>query len=348
MVRVGIAGIGFMGMIHYLAYEKARGVKTHAIQSSNSKKRSGDWRGIQGNFGPSGAQMELGKVRAYVEFDELLSDPAIDVVDLCTPPGTHAEMAIAALRSGKHVFCEKPIALTTRDAKRMVQAAQKSGKQLMIGHVLPFFPEFSFARKAIVSGKYGRLLGAHFKRIISDPLWIKDFYNPNTVGGPLLDLHIHDAHFIRLVHGLPKAVSSAGRMRGEVVEFVESRFEYEDPNILISATSGVINQQGRAFAHGFEVHLEKATLLFDFAVIGGQPRLLMPLTVLNHQGKVVEPKLAPGDPISSFVAELTEMARAVRTDTLSEILDGELALDALAMCHAETTSVIKRKRVQLR
>jgi len=64
MVRVGIAGIGFMGMIHYLAYEKVRGARVVAVQSSSAKKRSGDWRGIQGNFGPPGRRMDLGKIKA--------------------------------------------------------------------------------------------------------------------------------------------------------------------------------------------------------------------------------------------------------------------------------------------
>ncbi len=135
---------------------------------------------------------------------------------------------MAAFKAGKHVLCEKPIALTTADAQRMVKAATASGKQLLIGHVLPFFPEYAFAREAIVSGRYGKLLGGHFKRIISDPQWLKDFFNPQKVGGPVIDLHIHDAHFIRLVCGMPKGVFSRGRMRGDVVEYVDTQFLFDD------------------------------------------------------------------------------------------------------------------------
>ena len=127
-------------------------------------------------------------------------------------------MTIAALRAGKHVFCEKPIALKPADATRMVRRPSRRASCLMIGHVLPFFPEYRFAYEAIQSGKYGRILGGHFKRIISDPPWLPDFYNPQKVGGPMLDLHVHDAHFIRLVCGMPRAVQSVGTMRGEVVE----------------------------------------------------------------------------------------------------------------------------------
>ena len=111
----------------------------------------------------------------------------------------------------------------------MVKTAEAAGKQLMIGQVLPFFPEYAFAYEAVRSGKYGRLLGGHFKRVISDPQWLKDFYDPKKVGGPMLDLHVHDAHFIRLLCGMPKAVFTSGRMRGEVAEYFTSQFLFDDP-----------------------------------------------------------------------------------------------------------------------
>src|SRR5262249_23677686 len=101
MVRIGIAGIGFMGMIHYLPAAKLRGAKVTAVQSRDVKKRAGDWRGIRGNFGPPGTQMDLGKVKRHEHFDDLLADD-IDLVDICTPTHLHEEMAIAALKAGKH------------------------------------------------------------------------------------------------------------------------------------------------------------------------------------------------------------------------------------------------------
>ena len=132
------------------------------------------------------------------------------------------------------------------DATRMVRTAEKAKRQLLIGHVLPFMPEYAFAYEAISGGKYGRAAGGNFKRVISDPLWIKDFYDPRKVGGPVVDLHIHDAHFIRLVCGMPSAVFSTGRMRGESVEFIDTQFLYPGKRLAVAATSGVINQQGRS------------------------------------------------------------------------------------------------------
>ncbi len=340
MLRVGIAGIGFMGMIHFLCYRKVAGVKVAALCEKEEKRLTGDWRGIKGNFGPAGTMMDISGMATYRELDEMLANPAIDVVDICLPPALHCPVALAALAAGKHVFCEKPIALRPADANKMVAAAKRAGKQLLVGHVLPFFPEYAFAHEAIRSGKYGRLLGAQLKRIISDPQWLPDFYNPNKVGGPLLDLHVHDAHFIRLTCGMPTAVWSRGRMRGEVVEFVQTQFMFDDPSLVVGAMSGALAQQGRSFTNSFEIYLERATLLFDFAVIGDQPTVSTPLTVLDDKGKVQRPKLPLGDPLAGFVNEMKEVVRSIRTGKPSPILGGELARDAVLLCQKQTQSVV--------
>lgn len=340
MVNVGIAGLGFMGMIHYLAYQRVRGAKVRAICETIPQRLAGDWRSIKGNFGPQGKKMDLAGVAAYTKIEQMLADPKIDMIDVCLPPSAHAEVTVAALKAGKHVLCEKPIALKTADAARMVKAAEKAGKQLSIGHVLPFFSAYNFAYKAITGGKYGRLLGGNFNRVISDPLWLKDFYDPEGCGGPMIDLHIHDAHFIRLIFGMPESVQSVGRMRGRVAEFFNTQFIFEDPSLVVTATSGVINQQGRPFTNGFEIHLEKATLVFD-------SWMEQPLTVLAADGRVMKPKLREGDEIDAFAAELTEAARAARTNTPSELLDGELARDALILGQKQTQSIERRRAVKV-
>lgn len=341
MVHVGIVGIGFMGMTHYLAYKKVPGAKVSAICTRDKKKLAGDWRSIQGNFGPPGEMMDLGPIARYENWEALLADPKIDLVDICLPPKMHADMAVAALRAGKHVICEKPIALSTAEAKRMVKTAQQAGRMLLIAHVLPFVPEFAFVRQAAESGKYGRLLGGNFERIIADPLWLKDFYDPASVGGPVVDLHIHDAHFIRLLWGMPKSVQTIGRTRGGTVEFFNTQFNYDD-DTLVTATGGVIHQQGRSFTHGFEIYFEKATVSYDSAVLDGQAVTGTPLTVLTSRGRVEHPKLRE---IDGFAAELTDAVKAVRTGQPSQLLAGELALDALVLCQKQTESARKRKAV---
>src|SRR5262249_14214000 len=141
MIRIGIVSIGFMGMIHYLAAQKLRDAKVTALCSRDPKKLAGDWRGIQGNFGPPGQQMDLGNIKKYERLSDLLADPEIDLIDVCNPTNLHPETALAALQSGKHVLVEKAIALEAKDAEAMVKAAKKARKLLMVAHVLPFFPE---------------------------------------------------------------------------------------------------------------------------------------------------------------------------------------------------------------
>lgn len=348
MIQVGLVGVGFMGWIHYLAYQKVKGVKLAAVCTRDAKKLAGDWRGIQGNFGPPGEQIDLAGVAKYADLAALLADPAIDLVDICLPPHLHAATAIAALQHGKHVFVEKPLGLTAAECNQMVKAADKAGKQMLVGHVLPYLPEYAAAQKLIAKGKYGKLLGGYFKRVISDPLWIKDFFDPAKVGGPLVDLHVHDAHFIRLLFGMPTAVTSQGRMRGEVVEYCNTQFQFADPVLAVSATSGVINQQGRPFTHAFEIHLEKATLFFEFAALANGKNIVTPLTILSHHGAVEYPTMPPGDSmLNAFEAEIKEVAASLKRGTPSAILSGDLARDAIILCQKQQAAIKTRKTVKV-
>jgi predicted dehydrogenase len=338
MVNVGIAGLGFMGMTHYNAYKRVAEAEVVAICETDPVRRGGDWTSIKGNFGPQGEVVDLSGVATYGQIEELVADPNVDLVDICLPPNLHAAASIAASRGGKHVLCEKAIALQVEDAAAMVNAAEESGKLLMIAHVLPFVPEYHFAYQKIVSGEYGKLLGGNFVRVISDPLWLKDFYEPKGCGGPMIDLHIHDAHFIRLICGMPQAVRSVGRMRGEVAEYFNTQFLFEDKGLVVTATSGVIQQQGRPFTHGYEIQLEKATLLFESFTE-------TPLTVLDSNGEVVRPELGSGDMLEAFPLELAEAARSVEQNTPSKLLDGTLARDALILGQRQTESIVKRETV---
>ena len=339
MINVGVVGIGFMGWIHWLAYKAVKGIRVAGICTRNRKRLAGDWRGIQGNFGPPGERVDLAGVRTFEEIGALLDDPSIDLVDICLPPHLHVGVAIKALAAGKHVFCEKPMALTAADCDRMVDAAQQSGKQLLVGHVLPSFPEYAEMKRIIDAGTHGKLMGGSFKRVISDPAWLEGFYDPARIGGPLVDLHVHDAHLIRLLFGMPESVTSQGRMRGEVVEYCETQFRFPDASRVVSAASGVINQQGRSFTQGFEIHLEKATLQYEFAVVDGKPRLFIPLTVYDDQGKVLQPDVGDGDPVRAFEAEISEVARSLESGKPSTVLSGDLARDAIVICHKQTEAV---------
>ena len=90
MVRIGLVGIGFMGMIHFLAARKLKGAQVTALCSRDPRKLAGDWTSIQGNFGPRGEQMDLSHLARYSDYSQLLADPAVDLIDLCVPNDDHA------------------------------------------------------------------------------------------------------------------------------------------------------------------------------------------------------------------------------------------------------------------
>ena len=347
MIRVGIAGLGFMGMVHYLTYDKLSRIDVVAICEHDKKRRAGDWTSIKGNFGPPGQKMDLGGISTYSKLEDLISDPSIDLIDITLPPSLHAEVAIDAMKAGKNVFSEKPMSLSESDCRQMVRVSEKTEQKLFVGHVLPFFPEYAWALKAVKSGKYGELLGGSFKRVISDPTWLNHYWSEQHVGGPMLDLHVHDAHFIRLLFGMPSAVRTQGRLRGELAEYWNSHFCFDNHSYVVDATSGVIRQQGRAFNHAFEIHLEKATLVFDFAVIGGEAKYLCPPTVLRNNGRAQGAKLSSGDPMDAFVSELGEVSRCIRNDSESLVLSSELAHDAVVLCHKQTQSLKKNQKVKI-
>jgi predicted dehydrogenase len=343
MIRIGIVGVGFMGMIHYLAAAKLRGGRVTALCSRDEKKLAGDWRGIRGNFGPVGTRMDLGDIKRYPRFEEMCADDEIDLIDICTPTHLHADMACTALRAGKHVLVEKAIALTRKDADAMIQTANKAKRLLMVAHVLPFFPEFAFAAETVRSGVHGRLIGGHFKRIISQPDWSDEISDAGKSGGPALDLHIHDTHFIRYLAGVPRKVFSTGLAPdGRNVTYLTTQYLYGfGPNALaLSCSSGAAAKKGREFVHGFELYLEKATLLYESGT--------QPLTVLTEDGKSKQPKLKGStEATAAFTAELQAAVESVKSGQAHELLRADLARDALVLCQKECQSVLSGTAVAL-
>jgi predicted dehydrogenase len=343
MVRIGIVGVGFMGMIHYLAAAKLRGARVTAICTRDAKKRAGDWRGIRGNFGPAGAWMDLGNIKRYAHFDDMCADADLDLIDICTPTHLHADMARAALRADKHVLVEKAIALTRKDADAMLQTAAKAGKLLMVAHVLPFNPEFAFAAQTIRSGVYGRLLAGHFKRIIAQPDWSADMADAGKTGGPAVDLHIHDTHFIRLIAGVPRKVFSSGVIAGnDTVTYLTTQYLYdsESGKPALSCSSGAVAKKGREFVHGYELYLEKATLLYESGT--------QPLTVLTSDSKVKQPKLKGStEATAAFTAELQAAVEGVKSGREPDLLRAQLARDALVLCQKECQSVLSGNAVSV-
>lgn len=357
MVRIGIIGLGFMGMTHFeganrftddpesgrrrIAGSKLKHGKVTAISTRSPKKLDGDWRSIQGNFGPPGALNDLSSIKTYGDYRDLLVDPEIDLVDVCLPVEQHEQVVLEAIKAGKDVIVEKPISVDLKAANRMVNAADKAGVQLMVAHVLPFFPEFAFALSAVNSGKYGKLKAAHFRRVIAPPAWSSSLSDFRNAGGWGVDLHIHDNHFISTLCGVPRQVFSQGTLIEGFVNHVHSNYVYDDPDLAVSCVSGGIAAQGLAFAHGFEVFLDNATIAFSAGTYDGEWMVDRELTLITNKGKkVTSPKLKGGTEwCSAFTAELQAAVDGVRSGKTPETLSGAMARDALKLCYAEARSV---------
>ncbi|NKB68419.1 MAG: gfo/Idh/MocA family oxidoreductase [Candidatus Latescibacteria bacterium] len=337
MVNIGIVGIGFMGVTHYKAVDKVKGAKVSAICTRDEKKLRGDWRKVQGNFGGGGGVQDLSKVDCYADFDVLLADPKIDLVDICLPTDMHNEFSLKAIAAGKHLLLEKPITVDLPGANRLIAAAKKGGVRFMVAHVLRYFPEFLLIKQLLESGAYGPVLAAHFKRIISRPAWSAPEDLQRT-GGPAIDLHIHDVNFIQYLFGMPQAVTAQGYVgRADTVEYQNTLYHFAEGPQAISAEGGWLAQQGCPFEHGYDVYFEEATLKFNSSW-GVPPQLL------TKDGKVRQPRLPGRD---GFVGELQEAVDAVRQERDSTILSGEEARDSLKLCLKEVQAVKSGRKVRV-
>lgn len=344
MTRIGVVGIGFMGMVHYLSYLRIPGAEVTAVCSRDARRRAGDWTGIKGNFGPAGSQVDLSEVASFASLDEVIACPEVDLVDLCLPPALHADAAVRALEGGKHVFCEKPMAMTVAECDRMMAAAEANGRTLLIGHVLPYFPEYAWALGEIRSGRHGAVLGGTFRRLIADPAWLDNYWDADQVGGPMLDLHVHDAQFIRLAFGMPTVVTTRGSQRSGLPERWHSLFEFKSPGISAHCEGGVVGQPGRPFLHGFEIQLERAALMFEFAVSHPESGVdhaayrCQP-TILDEAGTATPVSLGDGDPMRAFEAELTHVVDVLSNGADPGPLAAAAARDAVEICRLETASL---------
>lgn len=153
-IGIGILGYGFMGKTHTNAFKKISYIswswpppaipKLVAICGRNEEK-------------VSEAALKFGYKGYYTEWDEIVRDKNIDIFDNCSPDDTHHEPSIAALNEGKHVICEKPLAMTVEDAKDMYLAAKKSGKKNMCAHNYRFMPAIRLAKELIEQGYIGNI-----------------------------------------------------------------------------------------------------------------------------------------------------------------------------------------------
>jgi predicted dehydrogenase len=199
-----------MGLAHLKALRSIPGAELTAVCSRDRRKLSGDLSAIQGNLGAAGEHFDFGHIAKYTELDALIGDPKVDAVDICLPTGLHAPVAMAALRAGKHVLVEKPMALDSESCKAMLAAARSANRVLMVAHVLRFFPVYDVLSQSVRSGGLGAPRFAAFRRRCAAPTWSGWLADDKQSGGGAFDLLIHDIDMCLRLFGKPEWVSASG------------------------------------------------------------------------------------------------------------------------------------------
>jgi predicted dehydrogenase len=274
-MKIGIIGLGMMGRTHYEAYQEI-GANVVAVSDQDPKRAAGDLSGTAGNVLEGGvSHLPTDKIRGTTNASELIAMKDVDIVDICVPTTQHVDLAIEALKAGKHVLCEKPLARTSADAEKIAAAARNARGIFMPAMCMRFWPQWSWLKQAVVEQRYGKVLAATFRRVASMPAgWYK---NGAMSGGAALDLHIHDTDFVQHLFGMPRAVSSRGytKTSGEM-DHLATQFLYDDIP-LVTAEGSWCLADGYGFTMQYTVNFEQATADFDLSreqplrlSIGGQ------------------------------------------------------------------------------
>ncbi len=318
MVKIAVAGLGFMGSTHVLALRGVQGAELYAVVSGDERKLSGDLSAIQGNLGGPAGQMDFSNVRKYRSLDQALLDPEIDAVDLCLPTDQHAPATLASLQAGKHVLVEKPLALDGKTADALIREAEDRGRILMTGQVLRFFGSYRAAAELTKNGTLGKVCSGVFRRRCAAPAWSAWLADASRSGGGVFDLLIHDVDYCILLFGRPEAVSAFGcenLPRG--IDFIAARLHYPGgEQVLI--TGGWHNAGAFPFEMEFTIVAEQGTLDYSSSD--------RPLTLYKNSSDAERPEIDTRD---GFEAELQYFADCVKSGSKPLLCPTQDSADAV-------------------
>ncbi|AOM42737.1 Gfo/Idh/MocA family protein [Xenorhabdus hominickii] len=225
-IRVGLIGTGYIGRTHAIAYAQAPTV--FPLKGRLIREMVADMSAEQAHV----QAKALGFRRSTGDWRELVADPNIDVVDICTPNFLHKEMALEAIKYGKHVYCEKPLALNSHDAKQMVEAVARADVKTLVGFNYMKNPTAQLAKEIIANGEIGEIVhfyGTHNEDYMADALspihW--HCFKDQAGFGALGDLAVHIINMAQYLVGEIMTVC------GDMTTVVKARPEKSGSSILI-------------------------------------------------------------------------------------------------------------------
>lgn len=346
-INIGVIGLGFMGSTHVRCYAAAQaaghGCRLSAVADHDPRKLTGA-AGTAGNIATGAAErlFDPGVVRAFERPADLLADSGVHAVSICTHTRTHVDLAIAALRAGKHVLVEKPLALEVASAERLrEEAGRHPGLVCMAAMVMRFWPGWSMVREAVRSREHGALRSLALSRRGSTPTWSGFYADPEQSGGALFDLHVHDSDFVLWCLGTPAAVSSTGDLSHVTTIYRYARGVGGGPApVHVMAEGGMDHDPAYGFHIRMTAAFERATIDFD---LSRTPNLRA-----YKDGRAID-VAAPAE--GAFDLEVRAFVDAVRRARASPgmpapqpVAVGE-AVSVLRLLHAERESLEGRREV---
>lgn len=252
-MKTAVIGLGFMGSTHLQALARIPHAELVAVMDQDEVRLSGDLSSIKGNLGGPGLKMDFSAVRKYRSVEAILADSEVEAIDICLPTFLHAAVAIQALRAGKHVLCEKPMALNGTDADEMIAEADRAGRVLMVAQVLRFFPAYCELSRLIKSGELGQVRSALFRRRTAVPSWGPWELDREKSGGGIFDLLIHDVDQSLHLFGVPETISSTGHENmAHGIDTISSEFHYSSIG-QVTITGGWFHRGDYPFSMEFTV-----------------------------------------------------------------------------------------------
>jgi len=328
-VNVAVVGLGFMGITHLKAYQRIESARLVTVCDAVRLPVNGVLAGVSGNISGADA-INLGRdLKVCRQLEEVLADPAVELVDLCVPTPLHAPQAVAALQAGKHVICEKPLARNSTLARDIVNAAKSAKGFFMPAMCMRFWPGWAWLKELAKKSTYGKILAARFRRVSAPPGWSRDSYFKGAdSGGALLDLHIHDTDFVQFLFGRPSSVFSTGVSRfSGAIDHVVTQYKVANVATVYAEGSWLLTQ---GFGMSYTVMFERATLDFDSARGADALRV-------DEEGQ--PSRVVKSEGPDGYGGELRHMIQAIQSGQPPAVVTAQDGLSAVEICEAEEKSV---------